>query len=426
MSILKRLKIHRYRNVQPGTELRFSDGYIILLGKNGTGKTTLLEFIASIFAGNFASIRDEFDVAFELSTSEPVASVTGRLSWTRDEHGQFASVGVRAAASRMSLSGECVIESDDLHWHVHIGNHRLTIKHLGTGDEIVSRETSTMIGGFWLQTLMAIGDRVQDMASLPAFVAKMMHTWFLDSANLHRFDEARGSFDRLIGKQKLDGSVVIVDKGRASHVSTYHFVPPKLAREVGERIQRQDAYSLRFTADELDFLQLASELFGVDGASLSISLQSRDRVPNDPEMHRLTFGDVSFYFDLDKDTTITHEELRYGQKRLLSFLYYAEANPGTIIADELVNGMHHEWIEACMDKIANRQSFLSSQNPLLLDYLEFESREHAQKSFILCDLTADRQMVWRNMSDEESRSFYAAYEAGVQHVGSILRTKGLW
>lgn len=37
---LKRLKVHKCRTVQPGTELVFSEGINIILGKNGAGKTT--------------------------------------------------------------------------------------------------------------------------------------------------------------------------------------------------------------------------------------------------------------------------------------------------------------------------------------------------------------------------------------------------
>ena len=34
---LKHLKIKRFRNVKPGTELHFSDEFNIILGRNGTG-----------------------------------------------------------------------------------------------------------------------------------------------------------------------------------------------------------------------------------------------------------------------------------------------------------------------------------------------------------------------------------------------------
>ncbi len=43
---LTRLKIDRFRNVKPGTDLRFGPTFNVLLGKNATGKSTLLDVIA--------------------------------------------------------------------------------------------------------------------------------------------------------------------------------------------------------------------------------------------------------------------------------------------------------------------------------------------------------------------------------------------
>jgi recombinational DNA repair ATPase RecF len=56
---LKRLKIHKLPRVKPGTELVFSDGINVLLGLNGTGKTTLLEVLVAVLNGQF----EKFDRA---------------------------------------------------------------------------------------------------------------------------------------------------------------------------------------------------------------------------------------------------------------------------------------------------------------------------------------------------------------------------
>ena len=56
---LRRLKIHEYRGVLPGVELRFSDGINILLGKNGTGKTTLLNLISMIVRSDLSELAHE-------------------------------------------------------------------------------------------------------------------------------------------------------------------------------------------------------------------------------------------------------------------------------------------------------------------------------------------------------------------------------
>ena len=100
-----------------------------------------------------------------------------------------------------------------------------------------------------------------------------------------------------------------------------------------------------------------------------------------------------------------------------------------MIADELVNGLHHRWIDAAMTAMKGRQAFLTSQNPLLFDYVEFDSIERVRSSFVTCQLKlveGREQMVWRNMTEQEARVFFEAYEVGIEHVGDILITRGLW
>ena len=141
------------------------------------------------------------------------------------------------------------------------------------------------------------------------------------------------------------------------------------------------------------------------------------------------FGGASFQFRAPGDTLLTHRDLSYGQKRLLSFLYYLDCNPHFAIADELVNGMHHDWISFCLDELRTRQAFLTSQNPLLLDQLAFESVEEVKGTFIQCRADQDEggtRFRWAALSDEDAAELYADYGAGIQHVGELLRLRGLW
>jgi len=69
MTALKTLKILRFRKVEPGTTLRFREGYNILLGKNATGKTTLLELIANAISLDLSAYSNvPFKIEFELSS----------------------------------------------------------------------------------------------------------------------------------------------------------------------------------------------------------------------------------------------------------------------------------------------------------------------------------------------------------------------
>ena len=56
---LKRLKIVKFRDVRPGTELHFSDGWNVLVGHNATGKTTLLNLISMALRGDFSALHEE-------------------------------------------------------------------------------------------------------------------------------------------------------------------------------------------------------------------------------------------------------------------------------------------------------------------------------------------------------------------------------
>ena len=141
------------------------------------------------------------------------------------------------------------------------------------------------------------------------------------------------------------------------------------------------------------------------------------------------YGKFAFTFTLGDDSAINHDALSYGQKRLLSFLYHLDVNRDIIIVDELVNGLHYDWIEACIEEIGDRQAFLTSQNPLLLDFLHFESAEQARRSFILCrrEKRDDKTVtVWENLDEATAEAFFRAYQTRALQVSEILRTKGLW
>jgi hypothetical protein len=123
------------------------------------------------------------------------------------------------------------------------------------------------------------------------------------------------------------------------------------------------------------------------------------------------------------------EDLSFGEQRLFAYYYYLACSPQMLIADELSNGMHHEMVRGCIEAIGPRQAFLATQNPLLLDYLEFASLDAVRESFVLCSREPGEDREWmtmRQMSDDEGREFFGHYQAERSHVNEILRSLGLW
>ena len=141
----------------------------------------------------------------------------------------------------------------------------------------------------------------------------------------------------------------------------------------------------------------------------------------------MTLGNLKILFTHRSGLRISQKNLSYGQKRMLAFMHYSHTANSIIIADELVNGLHHGWIHTCIGKFGERQVFLTSQNPLLLDYLTFNSPEDVRSQFVLCRWEkATAQMHWENMSQEASEDFFSSYKVGFQQVGELLQSKGLW
>lgn len=115
---------------------------------------------------------------------------------------------------------------------------------------------------------------------------------------------------------------------------------------------------------------------------------------------------------------------------MLAVLWYLETNGRLLIADELVNGLHHEWIEAVVGMLSDRQAFLTSQNPLLFDFLKVQSAEQVERMFVMCESSEDERgsvtLRWRNMTADEARSFYEELAVGADFVSEVLLRRGLW
>jgi hypothetical protein len=127
---------------------------------------------------------------------------------------------------------------------------------------------------------------------------------------------------------------------------------------------------------------------------------------------------------------LDHSRLSYGQKRLFAFHFWLATFDQFVVADELANGPHHSWIESCVEALKGRQAFLTTQHPLLLDYLDFGSEESVAGAFIPCKCASpsvtDQWMRWTNISELDAHSFYRAYKSGIENVSEILVSRGLW
>lgn len=463
---LKRLKINKYRNVRPGTELHFDDGVNLVLGQNGSGKTTLLGLIAAVAGSDFSRLQDEaFELEYNLSDGNSSGAIHVRYSGNQQSNTTFSEATQDRRRNQVINGSEHdkPLERDSLSLATeHRSPHFTYEAMLTTGStphiyEVKGTPEATTVSirnDVIPQTLVVqpfppsqrdfLLNALFEASRLPQLKPAVNTALNLHPYGVFRFDESLDTFLAMTGRKPalplastplVSDFRVAVPRGGLSYASYRRcvFTPSNLAPAIF-RAHGSPAGELRLRARDdlsepsLAFLQNAALTIGFQNAALRPEIKVVQNILNESHEYFEGLG-FSFNFTRNDGTTIHHDLLSYGQKRLLAFFYYLAATDDIVIADELVNGLHHRWIEACMNAISERQAFLTSQNPLLFDYVEFDSIEQVQARFITCKteiVEGTDQLVWQNMPRDDAERFYRGYEADIESIGDILINRGLW
>ncbi|MGE6763964.1 AAA family ATPase [Corallococcus interemptor] len=403
MNKLTRLTINKFRNVVP-TTLEFRPGINVVLGRNAAGKTTLLRLLSLMLGYPGESLPDEPLRAICSTTSDEL-KLEQTTSRTRVEVPPFLL--------EPSLSGRSsrFQQLDLLHFEKHgetvlKAEVRPTAMVLNYAGSSRNDEREPQYG----PVLSVITSLWEDKTKEAQGLVRTLLNSYIKTAG--RMDESLDRFNTLL---KLELQIDGTNKSWSGSNLPYSMF----------QIESASIPDGNTAAFSFGFLDRAAKVLGYDSATARFDV---NRLNPEPSRHVTRMSNLKFFFRrLGED--VSHELLSYGQKRLLAFFAHSDASPDIIIADELVNGLHHEWISACLEEIGERQAFLTSQNPLLLDFLRFESVEEVRHTFIICERTgnaADAQLIWRNLTEDEAESFFLAYQTGIQRVSDILLTKGLW
>ena len=323
---LKRLKIEQYRNVKPGTELRFDDGPNLILGQNASGKTTLLALLSAVCRSVFEGIADEeFALEYELHSEQFV--VCAQVA-----HRRLASVDAGAVfGAGPRWDDDYVLVIDD-----RVSHSQTTIVSSPRPEAAEAVDPSG-------RTITSSVDLMMNWSFIGAVMIWHGGDWMAPGiemlrtfSNTFRFDESLDCFLAMTGRSAALAGVAGPPPARAGFagdhgaagksVVTDAFVPQSLVeallREYRSTSPGRRSLDLRGTEHAL-FPRLTQVLDVQDVSIFPNLLESR-----------LTTGARSFLIDgftfeiIRADgTTIHHDRLSYGQKRLLSFLYYLECNP---------------------------------------------------------------------------------------------------
>ena len=440
MVVLRRVKVHKFLNVVPGCEIELGPGINVLLGQNGTGKTTLLNWLSDMLAGRWDDwARESYEVELELQSSDVQAVIRVKNTvpeLTPPAARQAAEArGLRERLDRQPENAkrevDITIEAPEDRYEIQWRPPTLTLQQ---GQSVELHEGTPL--GMLVDPTLAYEQPIAAQypyTNQDSVLISVLGTQLFDLRVLSRFDESLGLFQAALGK----GSSIRLRQSKSADDPPWNYQSTPLVPPVFDSMATEQAFSsgggdnlslLSFSSQHLPYLERAVTLFGFRSAKILSSILG---VTSYARASDYQFGDLRVMFTCQDGGIIHHDHLSYGQKRMLAFLWYLELNRDIIIVDELVNGLHHAWIEQAIEQIGERQAIVTSQNPLLLDYLGFESADEMRRRFVLCRANLDpdtkrSHWEWRNPSTSEAESFYSAYQAGIQHVGEILMDKGLW
>ncbi len=436
---LKWVTIHEFRSVEPGTHIEFADGHSFLLGKNGTGKTTLLDLLAALVSGDLGWLRlvgQPLDVEWCI---EGPAALHAEGGW-RVEVSLRAAPGARPKlpfgpestnASGVHLEWTAKVRStvfglaDPMTW---------TWSSAGTGviagvPEIAGTAAvpnNVFEEGLWWALWHDIVHRYQQSSpsiegSVDPRAARMI---VLTGSASRRFDEALDRFAALVDAAHLEiGSPLWRPGGKGVLASG---APPDLSLALLSAGRGSEMSALAVSPHTSPASPIAQFAVLIGGVELWI----RPRLVRSDPTGETLWRQIDAWVEWADGSRHSHTELSFGQKRLLAFLWHADLSADSpVFTDELANGMHTDWLRAIVDLLGDRQGIHAVQNPLLVDKVGPGTVEEVRKRFVLCSvevLDGRRRWRWRNPTAEEAADIRSAWDAGFQQLSEILYARGCW
>jgi energy-coupling factor transporter ATP-binding protein EcfA2 len=408
------LTIRSFQSADP-TTLRFAPDANLLLGINGAGKSTLLTLLSALAQVDLSWVTEhpgaiDLEWGLELERSgEP--TILARLTLRVDAQ---AAAGLRRRGEfGCALSG------------THSGD--ISLKATLSGDVYVNGEqldspdeVDILVPQFAFFSIVKIaGSLGHDMSAVSPFIEAVT----LPHSS-HPIDEGLAAFDAITRTSDAPTparrSFIIARPGGAAVA----YETP--ADVVGEFMAEQP------TAQNDPWRRPRP---GLTRARIASVLGATDFMCHPRPGRRSADGAQMFEgFDLrvtwPDGSEDRAQDLSFGQKRIIAFFWtHGYRIDVPIFADELTNGLHASWVDACVDALAGQQSFHAVQNPLLVDRLGPGSADELERRFVLCSVTVRdgrRRWIWRNPTEDEASALRHAYDGGLQHLSELLSAQGLW
>jgi len=427
---LERIKINQFRSVEPGTELCFSDGLHVVLGKNASGKSTLLDLIAAALAVDFdrSAFHDEpLDLEFTLRAGDLhfEAAIKRVL---RDANASAMPEDVKGLKRPLREEGCYILRSPS--------GFKVTV--VLTSDD-VARRTVEGVDAAQYGLDEPLGWRHQEPPLAPGLDG-LYNLWLQGSR------KAFGAMESLLGRGAFSFSLY----------EKYLFRMLE-GDELLSELDDDDLFTIRLgkslTGQPPLLPDRIFEALSPDGAAIDVPLAlepllssfihemgfTEGRMSLGPPRVERDFGQEFFAYSLPmftfyRDGRLARrvDQLSYGQRRLFALGWYLACIRDVAILDEPSNGLHESWIAFLVSQLHDRQVFLTSQNRELLDMLPFRTETELSRGFVLCEsrpqLGGDEPTLhWRGLREDESALMVKALRASrVDLITDLLRALDLW
>jgi hypothetical protein len=425
---LERIKVNQFRSVEPGTELCFSDGLHVVLGKNASGKSTLLDLIAASLAVNFdhpAFSDESLDLEFTLRAGE----LCFEAKVKRTPRGENVS------AMLEDMEGQNHSQREEGHYVLRSpSGFKITVM-LSTDD--LPRRTVEGVDPAQYGLDEPLGGRHQ-LSPLSPALAGLYGLWLQGSSKAWKAMTPVGRDIFLTAAHDLPFRMSEGDELLNAFADS-HFVIrlSEVMRSYPYLLPEQIFKALLPTSSAIE-VQLALEPFlfafvremGFTEARMSLG---------PPRVEQRHFGhDVFSYssptFTFYRDGRLVRrvDQLSYGQRRLFALGWYLACTRDSAILDEPANGLHEAWIAFVVSQLHDRQVFLTSQNRELLDMLPFRTETELSRGFVLCESRpqpggGEATLHWRGLRDDESALMIKALRTSrVDLITDLLRAMDLW
>ncbi len=421
--VLRRLVVKKARDVVQGTTLDFGLGLNLLLGRNGSGKTTCLEIIAGLLS--FDDTRLPFALHVEAKYRETASQGTITLTLERDlDPSSLLTTEMDAdgedeyrtvVRGRIEIPGQ---EPADFTWDA--GKGVLG----GTPIETRPDQLRLFIGMAFGYTRAGLKVQPRSGGPHPAPPIVPGNPALPEVAPTPRVDRHDEGLTLL--NLALTESHITIELREGAQSRARASGADSLSAHLARAIPKVDELVPNLPPIDLAELGLG-ELPGRLGATSGRFELRSERLDKLRGTYR-----AELFFRFPDESERRWEQLSYGERRLVSLSWYLAANPSAVCLDEPVNGLHHAWLDWLMGEIERRpQAFVATQNPLLLDYANFTSEEQIRDGIILCSRevegpSARTRLRWRHPTDVEASKMFEAVAAGIQYVSEILMMQGLW